>query len=140
MHAAPTVEDAFHETQQPASGLVVVAVNDAGRLDSLRETLSLEGYEVEALRDGAQLLQYLYNSVVHESRPDLVICDAELEGVDGAQICLIARSQGMLLPFIVIARAGPAGPFDSMELSDEAVVVSADVDLEELKAAVSRLL
>ncbi len=139
MHSAPTYEDAFHESKQPHDGLVVVALNGAERLERVSGMLAAEGYEVVALRDGAELLQYLYNSVVHEQRPDLVVCDAELEGVDGAQVCLISRSQGTLLPFVVIARPGGPGAFDSLELADDAVVVSSDVDLDELKAAVSRL-
>ncbi|MBL8954503.1 MAG: response regulator [Myxococcaceae bacterium] len=140
MHAAPMVEDAFHETRQPASPLVVLALNDGARCAALEQALTADGYEVVTMRDGAALLQYLYNSVTHEARPDLVVCDAELDGVDGAQVCLISRSQDALLPFIVIARNGPAGAFDSLELFDEACVLSADVDLEELKAAVRRLL
>jgi len=140
MHVAPAIDDSFHESRQPGSARVVLALNEVSRLERIGELLVGRGYEVVALRDGASLLQYLYNSVVHESRPDLVICDAELEGVDGAQICMISRAQNSLLPFIVIARPGGPGAFDSMELSDDAVVLPADVDLDDLKAAVSRLL
>ena len=140
MHAAPVVDDAFHEATQPFSPLVVLALNGGARREALRDALAAEGCEVVALADGAALLQYLYNSVVHEVRPDVVVCDAELDGVDGAQVCLISRAQDTLLPFVVIARAGTAGAFDSLELFDEACVLSADVDLEEMKAAVSRLL
>jgi CheY-like chemotaxis protein len=140
MHAAPAhSSDAFSEHAQPLAPLIVVAGTDALRRGAICEMLSGQGYEVTELDTGAQLLQYLYNSVVHETRPDLVVCDAELEGIDGAQICKISRAQDSLLPFIVFARPGTPGAFDSMELSDDACVLPADVDLEELRAAVLQL-
>jgi CheY-like chemotaxis protein len=123
----------------PGSILVVLAAADPDRREAIARMLRGEGYELVALETGAQLLQYLYNSLAQQTRPDLVICDAELEGIDGAQVCIISRAQDELLPFIVVARDGVAGDFDSLELADDACVVCADVDLDELKANVVRL-
>jgi len=118
---------------------VVVAEGDPDRRDRVAERLMSDGYDVVALETGAQLLQYLYNSLVHETRPDLVICDAHLEGIDGSQICKISRAQNTLLPFIVLARPGEPGAFDSLELYEDACVLASDVGLDELRAAVVRL-
>ena len=139
MHAAPQYDDPFHESRQPVAPLVMVAVNGEARRTQLQELLWGAGFDVVLLDTGPQLLQYLYNSVAHEARPDLVICDAELEGIDGAQVCKISRAQDTLLPFIVLARPGTPGDFDSLELSDDACVLPADVEPRELKAAVLQL-
>jgi len=139
MHAAPAYSDELDHRSHEQNALVVVAEGDAQRRDRIADMLVHEGYEVLALETGAQLLQYLYNSVVHESRPNLVICDAELEGIEGAQVCKISRAQDTLLPFIVLSRPGTAGDFDSLELSDDACVLPSDVELPELRAAVFRL-
>ena len=139
MHAAPQSADAYELQTQPASPLVVLAQSDPERRAVTQMLLLDAGYDVVVLDTGSQLLQYLYNSVAHEARPDLVVCDAELEGIDGAQVCKISRSQDTLLPFIVLARPGPAGAFDSMELNDDACVFEPDVEPETLMAEVLRL-
>ena len=139
MHVAPQIADPFHEQKQQLSPLVVVALHDATRRESMQALLARAGFDVVVLDTGAQLLQYLYNSVAHEARPDLVICDAELDGIDGAQVCKISRAQDTLLPFIVLARPGTPGDFDSMELNDDACVLSSDVDPQELTAVVQTL-
>ena len=139
MHAEPLYTDSFEETAQPLTTLVVVADADARRRDALAQRLLDDGYDVVALETGPQLLQYLYNSVVHQLRPDLVICAAELEGIDGVQVCKISRAQDNLLPFIVLTRPGHAGAFDALELADDASVLSPDVDFEVLREEVSRL-
>ncbi|MBK7864622.1 MAG: hypothetical protein IPJ65_39670 [Archangiaceae bacterium] len=127
------------ENVERAPLTVVVAAADADRRQTICRMLGASGYEAVPLATGSELLHYLYNALPSRTRPDLVICDAELEGIDGAQVCLISRSQDALLPFIVLARPGIAGDFDSMELADEARVVPAEVDLDELKGSVIEL-
>jgi CheY-like chemotaxis protein len=127
------------DPRSSAGSTVVLAAADAQRRDAVGRMLRVLGYQLVALETGAQLLQYLYNSLAGTGRPDLVICDAELDGIDGAQVCIISRAQDELLPFIVVARPGVAGDFDSMELADEACVLNADVDLDELKLKVLQL-
>jgi DNA-binding response OmpR family regulator len=118
---------------------VIIADNDEVLRTGIARMLVAQGYDVVVLRTGAQLLQYLYNEGMREGRPDLVICGAELEGIDGAQICLIARSQDALLPFIVVARDGEAAEFDALELMDDACVLKRPVDLDELSEVVLQL-
>jgi DNA-binding response OmpR family regulator len=118
---------------------VVVADSDEMLRTGIARMLAARGYDVVVLRTGPQLLQYLYNEGMREGRPDLVICGAELEGIDGAQVCLIAHSQDNLLPFIVMAREGEAAQFDALELLDDACVVKRPVDLDELNDVVAQL-
>jgi two-component system response regulator MtrA len=139
MNAAEPLSNQPLQPLQHEAPLVVIAEGDDALRALLAESLLDDGYEVIALKTGAQLLQYLYNEGVHDARPDLVICAAELEGIDGAQVCKISRAQDDLLPFIVLAREGSAGPFDALELVDDAFVVNRPVNLSELRDAVVQL-
>jgi DNA-binding response OmpR family regulator len=121
------------------SSFVLIAMAEGLRRRAVANMLSKAGYEVLVLGTGSELLHHLYNSLGSGKTPDLVLCDAELEGIDGAQICKISRAQNSLLPFIVIARPGFAGAFDSLELGEDACVVTSDVDLEDLKFWVETL-
>lgn len=139
MNAAPHWAEDLDAHRQPDATLIIVAEGDVSRREAVSDMLLREGYDVMSFDSGAELLQYLYNSISHQLGPALVICDAELAGIDGAQVCKISRAQNTLVPFIVLARPGTPGAFDSMELVDDACVLNADVDLAELKASVVRL-
>ncbi len=66
----------------------------------LKSYLSKEGYEVEAVEDGAALDQYLANNTV-----DLVILDLMLPGEDGLSIGRRLRQQKNL-PIIILSARG----------------------------------
>lgn len=138
MNAEPLQERSLYRSEEGATRVVVAEGDDLLRA-RLVQYLADIGYDVIAMRTGAQLLQYLYNEGLHEQRPDLVICAAELEGVEGAQVCMISRAQDNLLPFIVLAREGEAAAFDALELVDDAFVVRRPVDLDALHDAVVEL-
>ena len=138
MHVAPPPADEFAESVQPQSALVVLALEDDELRAEIAEALTDDGHEVVTLKTGAELMQYLYNSISHQPQPDLVICGAALGGIDGAQVCKISRSQNELLPFIVLARPGEAGAYDELELGDDAVVFRS-MDVGALRAAVARI-
>jgi DNA-binding response OmpR family regulator len=139
MHTALAYNDSFHETVQPVAPLIVVADRDQHLRNELVRRLSDEGYDVIPLETGSQLLQYLYNEGVHEMRPDLVICGAELEGISGSQVCKVSRAQDQMLQFIVLAREGEAANFDALELIDDACVLQRPLNFSELHEAVTQL-
>jgi len=138
MQAEPLSQEPVLPLRQEGTRVVIAEGDDTLRA-MLAESLAAMGYEVVALKTGAQLLQYLYNEGLHEERPDLVICAAELDGIDGSQVCKISRAQDSLLPFIVLAREGEAAGFDALELLDDAFVVKRPVNFAELHAAVLQL-
>jgi len=58
--------------------VIVIADDDADMLRILSRTLQLEGFHTVAAQDGAQAL-----SLVHKHKPDLIILDIMMPGIDG---------------------------------------------------------
>jgi DNA-binding response OmpR family regulator len=69
-------------------------------IDSLTYSLRREGFEVRAATDGLQAL-----SMFEESRPDLVILDIRLPGLDGLEVCRRLRARSPV-PIIMLTALG----------------------------------
>src|SRR5512146_2989003 len=71
-------------------------------LDLVRRVLSDEGYEVTAVRDGAQALARL------EAQPavDLVLTDIRMPGVDGMELLRRAMARQLHQPVILMTAFG----------------------------------
>ena len=78
---------------------ILVAEDDPGVGDMLREMLEEEGYEVEIEVDGHAVQQ------MQEPFPDLLFLDIRLSGTDGRTICRQLKSQEATyhLPIIILS-------------------------------------
>ncbi len=72
------------DSQRPR---VLVVDDDPKVLDALRRGLTVHGYEVLTSADGLQAVE-----VAQRERPDLVILDIMLPGLDGIEVCRRLRS------------------------------------------------
>jgi two-component system response regulator MprA len=115
---------------------IMVVDDEAAVRDALRRALSLEGYDVELAADGAEALQRLEEG----ARPDALLLDVLMPGVDGLEVCRRLRRSGSRLPVLMLtARA---------EVSDRVSGLDAGADdylakpfaLQELLARVRALL
>lgn len=81
---------------------ILVAEDDEQMLDLVRRVLSDEGYEVTAVRDGAQALARL------EAQPavDLVLTDIRMPGVDGMELLRRAMARQLRQPVILMTAFG----------------------------------
>ena len=111
------------------SKLILLVDDEPDVLTAVSFRLRKNGYEVEIVDSGLQALEYLKNR-----RPDLILLDVRMPGIDGLETCRRIRSQegGMNIPIILFtasvnvvqekgfqeARANDfiAKPFDSQEL------------------------
>ena len=66
----------------------------------VRTLLTSEGFQVEEAADGRSALERVFLT-----RPDLILVDLRLQGLDGAEICKRVRAGGLDTPIIVISAA-----------------------------------
>jgi len=78
-------------------GHVLLAEDDRGVRESLVRALTFEGYEVEAVSDGAQALE-----AVTERPPDVVVLDVMMPYVDGLTVCRQLRDRYRTLPILML--------------------------------------
>ena len=76
---------------------VLVVDDDQAVRESLRRSLTFNGYEVTQAVDGMDALQK-----IEESRPDLVILDVMMPKKDGLEVCRELRSRGDDLAILVL--------------------------------------
>jgi len=76
---------------------VLVAEDDKGLRESLVRVLRFEGYEVEAVGDGAKALEAVDGRV-----PDAVVLDVTMPVVDGLTACRRLRERHRLLPILML--------------------------------------
>ncbi len=83
------------------SGLRILVVDDEESiLDFVEMGLRYEGFEVERAQDGPSAL-----AAVGQRRPDLVILDLNLPGLDGLEVCRRLRQSGDV-PIVMLTARG----------------------------------
>src|SRR5919204_4790584 len=83
-----------------ASGKTVLVVDDEDHIVELAQLyLSREGYHVESVRDGGDAFRRF-----EQVKPDLVVLDVMLPGVDGLTICKEIRKQSQVPIIMLTAR------------------------------------
>jgi len=76
----------------------ILIVEDEEQIASfLRRGLAYEGYEVEAVADGTSAL-----AKARDARPDLVVLDLMLPGMDGLEVCRRLRTAHSSLPILIL--------------------------------------
>ena len=75
---------------------LLIVEDEPTLLETLKYNLKKQGYEVVTAADGVQALP-----IARAEKPDLVILDVMLPGLDGFEICRILR-QEMSLPILML--------------------------------------
>jgi len=85
----------------PSSGRAAIIIEDDAEIRGIvRTLLSSEGFQVEEAEDGRSGLERVFLI-----KPDLILVDLRLPGLDGAEICKQVRAGRLDTPMIVISAA-----------------------------------
>lgn len=125
------------EPDRVPSSRILVAEDEPGVAQLIRDVLTAEGHRVELATDGQQTLRR-----VRESEYDLVICDWFLRNLDGAALCRsLGNGNGREHTRLLLVSSDPA-VFSSLEFLREKrpAFLAKPFLLTELKTSVARLL
>ena len=84
-----------------ASKRILVIEDNPDLAYGLRNNLEIEGYDVEVAKDGPKGL-----SRARAGRPDLVVLDLMLPGMDGFRVLRALREDGMSVPVLILTARG----------------------------------
>ena len=118
---------------------LLVAEDDRAVRTSLVRALTLEGYEVDAVKDGAEALTFLAESA-DGSPPDLLVLDVSMPAIDGLTVTRVLRSERNRIPILMLTARTTTG--DRVAGLDAGAddYLPKPFDLEELLARIRALL
>jgi DNA-binding response OmpR family regulator len=116
---------------------ILVVDNERDLVWVLQQSLASDGYEVLVAYDGLEAL-----ALAQRSRPDLVILDIVMPGLDGREVCRRLRQDPALATVPVIFLSVRASPEEQVAAFDGGGddYVAKPFDLAELKARIRNLL
>jgi two-component system, OmpR family, response regulator MprA len=83
---------------------LLVAEDDRAVRASLERALTLEGYDVATVKNGAEALAWLANESA-----DAVLLDVTMPVVDGLTVCRVLRSEGNRVPILMLTARAATG-------------------------------
>lgn len=92
----PAIRQQHHQSEQDFP-IVVLVDDDSALRELLTELLESQGYQVSAFADGSEALHFLSEEI----RPNLVISDYHLPKMNGIEMVLKLREQGIKVPVIL---------------------------------------
>jgi diguanylate cyclase (GGDEF)-like protein len=118
---------------------VLIVDDDPAHLRHVREGLAPQGYRFREAQDGAQAL-----SSLREHRPDLILMDVEMPGLNGVEVCRIVKANSGeggfgFIPIILMTARQAAGKVEGLELGADDYLVK-PFDMLELSARVKSML
>lgn len=118
---------------------VLLAEDDRAVRESLARAMTLEGYDVDTVNDGAAALERLRDGSGKSALPDIVILDVSMPAVDGLTVCRVLRSEGSRLPILMLtARTEPSDRIAGLDAGADDYVLK-PFDLGELFARLRAL-
>jgi DNA-binding response OmpR family regulator len=84
-----------------ANEAILIIEDDPAMLRGLKDNFVFKGYRVKTARDGESGLNEALSS-----KPDLIILDIMLPGINGFEICRLIRAEGLIMPIIMLTAKG----------------------------------
>jgi CheY-like chemotaxis protein len=89
----------------PRPQLILVVEDDAANRDYARTVLEAEGFEIEAVESAEQALVVLAGR-----KPDLILMDIQLPGIDGLELTKRLKADPRTEPIPIVAMTGQTMP------------------------------
>ncbi len=83
---------------------ILIIEDERNLVNGLRDALEHHGYAVLAAEDGEEGLE-----VALSGRPDLILLDLMLPGIDGVDLCRLLRRRGVQVPIIMLTARSQEG-------------------------------
>jgi DNA-binding response OmpR family regulator len=80
---------------------ILIVEDDPTMLRGLKDNFTFKGYSVKTAKDGESGLNEALNS-----KPDLILLDIMLPGINGYEICRLIRAEGLDMPIIMLTAKG----------------------------------
>ena len=132
---APPVRPTLAGDTRVETETILVVDDNRDNVEILRTFLESRGYNVAVAPDGRTALAKL-----EEVRPDLVLLDVMMPGMDGWQVCRTIKNHpefGKTRVMMVTAKGGYEDKFEGMRSGADDYVVK-PIDLKELAEKVKR--
>ena len=113
---------------------VLIIEDDEAIVKVLERTLRYEGYQVDSAYDGETGLES-----ARENKPDVVILDWMLPGIDGLEVCERLRSRGSLPILMLTAKDATENRVQGLDAGADDYMVK-PFELDELLARIRALL
>lgn len=85
-------------TRDPGGYSILIADDDAGSRESLREIVEPEGFQTLTASSGEEALEMMQSQPVH-----LMLCDMYMPKLTGLEVLRFIRQSNDLLPFILVS-------------------------------------
>lgn len=116
---------------------ILVADDIAGQRLVLEMLLSVEGYDVHMVEDGAEALAYL-----KENSPDLAIIDVRMPNVDGIEVCARMKRVSRLkeVPVIVLTALKDATTYEAARNAGADAIIHKPLEGKDFRKTVKDLM
>lgn len=131
--SAAYVPRAIREAARPIR--VALAEDDDDLRFVLADALVSEGFEVSFLPDGVALMDHLAHAEANDRKPDVLVLDHHMPGMEGLEVLRRLRNAGERLPAVFITGFGPEVRARTRTL-DACTVFDKPLDLDRLLFAV----
>lgn len=131
--------------QEPRArcGRLLLAEDDEAFRTLLRQALAHEGYDVVAVKDGAELLEQLSTSLavgLDHDRFDVVVSDVRMPGWTGLNVLITMSHQAKPPPIVLITAFGDERLHEQAMKAGAVAVLDKPFELDDLCDLVNRLM
>jgi two-component system KDP operon response regulator KdpE len=118
----------------PEQTRILLVEDDPNIVDLVRSNLAVRGFDMTVSTDGSRALQLL-----ESGRPDLVLLDLMLPGVDGMDLCREMRERSAVGIIVVSARRGERDKISALNMGADDYMTK-PFSIEELLARITATL